>query len=260
MTRTRLGIQTIIFGKRTSDDFEGVLTDIKAAGYDGVEFGFRADSTTPQVKATLDRIGLSCCGYHAGYNVFTELDNLRAQAEQLVGVGGHYFMCSGTEGWQKGDADSYKRSCEVFNRAAVLLKNEFNLTFCYHNHDWEFKTLSNGEKGMNMILLHTDPTLVKLCVDVFWVACAGENPADFIRLHNDRAVYFHLKDGTFDPETHQRSMFMELGRGMVDLKSAMEAIRELSPEWVVTEQDQSGNKPEVAARISADYARQELAI
>lgn len=257
---TRLGIQTIVFGKRTGEDFEGVLHDIKAAGYDGVEFGFRASQTATQVKATLDKFGLACSGYHAGYNLFSDTDTLRQQATQLSEIGGKYFMCSGIEGWQNADREAYARSCEVFNKAGTLLKNEFGLTFCYHNHNWEFKRLPTGEKGMDLILAQTDPAAVKLCLDVYWVACGGEDPAAYIRQHRERAVYFHFKDGTFDPVAQERKTFSELGRGDVDLKSAMAAVREVSPEWIVTEQDNTEIAPAESARISADYARRELSI
>lgn len=257
---TRLGIQTIIFGKRTGEDFEGVMRDIKAAGYDGAEIGYRAGKTAQEIKEVLDKVGLACCGYHAGYNLFTEPDNLRLQAEQLVGVGGRYFMCSGIEGWQKADRDAYMRSVEVFNRTGALLKQEYGLTFCYHNHNWEFKELASGEKGMDILLAHTDPAVVKFCLDVYWVSCGGEDPAAYIRKHADRGAYFHFKDGTYDVAEKHPLTFTELGRGTVDLKGAVEAVKEINPEWVVTEQDSTDGDPVESARISADYARRELGL
>ena len=53
----KLGIQTIIFGKRGGEDFPGVLRDIKAAGYDGVEFGYKADQSAEEVKTLLSDNG-----------------------------------------------------------------------------------------------------------------------------------------------------------------------------------------------------------
>jgi sugar phosphate isomerase/epimerase len=76
--------------------------------------------------------------------------------------------------------------------------------------------------------------VVKFCLDVYWLACGGEDPAAFIRKHADRAAYFHFKDGTFDAAAQKPLTFTELGRGQVDLKAATAAVREVAPEWVVT--------------------------
>jgi sugar phosphate isomerase/epimerase len=54
---TKLGIQTIIFGKRTGEDLPGVLKDIKAAGYDGLEFGMSA-RTPEEVRGLFSAAGL----------------------------------------------------------------------------------------------------------------------------------------------------------------------------------------------------------
>jgi sugar phosphate isomerase/epimerase len=253
---TKLGIQTIIFKERNREDFPGVLKDIKAGGYDGVEFGMR-EQTPAEVTQLLADNGLVCAGYHAGYNVFQNLDDVKKQAEHLVAVGGKYLMCSGNEGWKEANRDAYLRSCETYTKAATVLK-EYSVSFCYHNHNWEFFPQPEGVTGMELILGNTDPALVKLCVDIYWVACGGQDPAAFIRKNAERAVYFHYKDGTFDAATQQPLTFTELGRGQVDLKAATVAVRELAPEWAVTEQDRTDGDPAESARISADYARTEL--
>ncbi|MDX1932441.1 MAG: sugar phosphate isomerase/epimerase [Capsulimonadales bacterium] len=254
----QLGIQTIIFGKRTGEDLPGVLRDIKAAGYDGVEFGM--GSRTPEEVLTLFRSeNLAVCGYHAGYNTFTDPEETKKQGKHLAAVGGKYLMCSGIEGWQKADRDAYLRSAENFNRAGAALREE-GVHFCYHNHNWEFFPLADGGNGMDLLIAHTDPELVKLCPDVYWLACGGNDPAAWIRQNAARCVYFHFKDGTFDAATQQPTTFTELGRGAVDLVGAIAAVRELNPEWVVTEQDRTEGDPAESARISAEYARTTLGI
>ena len=49
------------------------------------------------------------------------------------------------------------------------------MTFCYHNHAWEFEELG-GEKGIHRLIARTDPALVQPCVDLYWVHIGGENP------------------------------------------------------------------------------------
>ena len=71
----RLGIQLIVFGKRGGEDLPGVLKDVKAAGYDGAEIGNPAaqeNKSAADVKALFDDAGLSCAGYHTGFNAFSD--------------------------------------------------------------------------------------------------------------------------------------------------------------------------------------------
>lgn len=257
----KLGIQTIIFGKRTGEDFPGVLRDIKEAGYDGAEIGNQDGARTiEEVNTLFKNAGLSVSGYHTGYNTFTDINALPRIADHLIGAGSKYLMCSGIASRpSEQDRDSYLRSAETFDRAGrILTKHGVNL--CYHNHAWEFYDLGNGETGMDILLANTEMDAVKLCIDVYWVACGGLDPAAFIRKNANRAVYFHFKDGTFDAPSQKPLSFLELGRGQVDLKSAMEAVREVNPEWIVTEQDNTEGEPKESARISAEYARKELGI
>jgi sugar phosphate isomerase/epimerase len=254
----KLGIQTIIFGKRTGEDLPGVLKDIKAAGYDGVEFGM-GSRTPEEVTALFKAEGLVICGYHTGYQTFKDLEEVKKQARHLTAVGGKYLMCSGSEGGHKADRDAWLLTSEVLGKAAAVLRDE-GVTFCYHNHNWEFFPLAGGGTGMEVLIGNTDASVVKLCPDVYWLACGGNDPAAWIRQHADRCVYFHFKDGTYDVKTQQPQTFTELGRGTVDLKSAIAAVREINPEWVVTEQDRTEGEPAESARISAEYARTTLKI
>lgn len=251
----KLGIQTIVFGKHGGEDLPGVLRDIKNAGYDGAEIGMRSNTPADVYKMFTDA-GLECAGYHTGFSTFENLAELEKQAEHMRGVGGKYLMCSGVKSQ---DIAGYIQSAKTFNAAGEFLR-ERNITLCYHNHNWEFFPLEDGQRGMDLLLQHSDPNLVKLCIDVYWVACGGTDPAAFIIRHSDRAAYFHFKDGTFDPDTQKPLTFTELGRGDVQLKSAIVAALAQKPEWIVTEQDNTQIEPAESARISAEYARTTLGI
>lgn len=255
---TRLGIQIIVFGKRAGDDLPGVLADVKAAGYDGAEIGNPTDTTpAAELKAVFDAAGLACSGYHTGYAAFTDHDLLRRTAAHMNAVGARHLMCSGVA--KNDDPDAYRRSADVFNAAGRLLAAE-GISFCYHNHHWEFFPLAGGLRGMDLLLENTDPAVVKCCLDVFWLACAGEDPAAFVTRHADRGVYFHFKDGAFDPVAQKPLGFTELGRGQVPLQAAYDAVKALSPAWIATEQDSTQIEPAESAAISARYARQTLGI
>ena len=142
---------------------------------------------------------------------------------------------------------AYEEAAETLNRIGALCKQE-NIVFCYHNHAWEFEEV-DGTKGIHRLAERTDPELVKLCVDVYWVHVGGEDPAEFIRRYKGRAVYFHFKDGG-------KGWFTELGKGEVDLKGAKEAALEVGAEWIIYEQDRTEKDPKESAVESLRYLRE----
>jgi sugar phosphate isomerase/epimerase len=119
--------------------------------------------------------------------------------------------------------------------------------FCYHNHNWEFEAY-DGVKGIHRLCELTDPDLMKLCVDVYWVHVGGEDPAEFIQRYADRAVYYHFKDGA-------PGSFIELGDGEVDLPKALQAALACNPEWIVCEQDRTELEPKASITKSREYLR-----
>ena len=168
------------------------------------------------------------------------------------------LMCSGVA--DSKSAAGYKESAKLFNEIGRTLADE-GLAFNYHNHAWEFDDLG-GVNGMEILSQETDPELVKFNIDVFWVWYGGGDPVEFIRKHRNRAGYFHFKDGRrgTDAEGKPRPVFLELGRGEVDLKAAMDAAREVGASFVVAEQDQTELTPLEAVSISRAYMRDALGV
>jgi len=61
----------------------------------------------------------------------------------------------------------------------------------FHNHDL---LPQQGSSGFAELMKHTDPALVALEVDIYWIVQAGLDPAAFLRQHKDRVKLLHLKD------------------------------------------------------------------
>lgn len=261
MAAPGVGIQLIVFGQRPATDLEGVMLDVKNAGYDGIETGnlFQQRSQA-EVTEMFHRTGLALTGMHSGFGEFEDAAKVDRNISFLNSMGAHFLMCSGVAA---GDSlDAYRRSAEVFNRVGQTCKDH-GVQFCYHNHNWEFKRFQDN--GREVTAIHelcalTDPNLVKLCIDVYWVAVGGEDPAAFIRRYADRAAYFHFKDGEWDPgHPGKATRFLELGHGKVDLRAALDAALEVQPEWIVVEQDTpNGRDPVVCSRESRDYLKNKL--
>ena len=121
---------------------------------------------------------------------------------------------------------------------------------CYHNHAQE---IINNAMGMRIVCEETDPELVSLCVDTFWVRYGGLSPVDFIKENLNRAAYLHLKDMK-DRE------FVELGQGVIDFPAVIKAVKPIALEWAVVEQDRTKRTPKESMEISRRYLKEKLGL
>lgn len=77
---------------------------------------------------------------------------------------------------ERKDLDGVLRDCK-----------EAELTFCYHNHSFEFEKF-NGTKGIYLLGKEADPELVKFNINVGWVHIRGGKPYEFIKRYKDRIL------------------------------------------------------------------------
>jgi sugar phosphate isomerase/epimerase len=245
---SKLGLQLIVYGQRQREDLAGVLAEVKAVGYDGVEMGGATDPDA--VTATLKSSGLVLTGVHSGYGDYTDEAKVAANIAFLKQAGARFLICSGVA--DNNSIAGYEASADTFNKVGQMCLDA-GLTFCYHNHAWEFKPLEGGKQGIYTLLERTCPKLVKLNIDVFWVHIGGVNPAEFIAQYSDRAGYYHFKDGTKTPDGQT---FIELGQGEVDLVGAKDEALKHPVDWIVCEQDRSELEPKVSIKQSFDYLKQ----
>jgi sugar phosphate isomerase/epimerase len=113
------------------------------------------------------------------------------------------------------------------------------LSFGYHNHQVEFMPV-DGVLPYDYLVSRTDPELVKLELDVGWVALAGADPVAYLRRHAGRVVACHLKDyregaATDMPERN----LVEPGAGTVDFGAVLAAMRDTNVSHGLIEIDES---------------------
>jgi sugar phosphate isomerase/epimerase len=247
MAEPRLGLQLIVYGGRQDEDLGGVLEEVAEVGYDGVEIGSNfVDEVGPEaVTEALDATGLQLCGVHGGYAGYTDTAWVAQAIEFCKACNCEYLICSGVS--DRSSLQGYLDSAPTFDAVGEQCRDA-GLTFCYHNHAFEFDSFE-GTKGIHALIGATDPDLMKLCVDVFWVHIGREDPAEFIARYGDRTGYYHFKDGFQGPE------FIELGDGEVDLVSARQAAMKLDPAWIVCEQDRTELEPRESIARSLAYLR-----
>jgi sugar phosphate isomerase/epimerase len=114
---------------------------------------------------------------------------------------------------------------EKLNRVGREYRDE-GLTFGYHNHHVEFMPVE-GLTPYDYLMSHTDPALVKIELDLGWLAYSGVDPVAYLRRHAGRVVSCHLKDyaPTIATEVPQRKLVAP-GAGTVDFAAVLRAMSE----------------------------------
>ena len=132
--------------------------------------------------------------------------------------------------------------------------NAAGLGFAYHNHDFEFVDYG-GENGYDIIMRDTDPSLVKLQMDLYWVVRDSKlSPAELIRKQPGRFVMWHIKD--MDKNNRDYS---ELGNGSIDFTVILpEATRAGLQYYYIEQGGNFAKDPMQSVTDSAIYFKKNL--
>lgn len=221
-----VAVQLYTLREEASRDFAGTLERVAEIGYKGVEFAGYGNLTASKLKDTLEKLGLKAAGSHVG------LDQLKDRLDEVIDynleIGNKYIVCP----WnQYGSHNDYIETARLFNKIGEKCK-EKGLQFCYHNHSHEFASY-NGEHGLDILYRETDPELVMAEIDTYWVKYAGLDPAEYIKKYSGRTPLIHLKD----MDNGEDRAFAEIGNGILDFNSIINAAQDSGAEWLIVEQD-----------------------
>jgi sugar phosphate isomerase/epimerase len=163
--------------------------------------------------------------------------------------------------------DFYQNREEVLRKAEDLNKAGRQcagggLTLLYHNHFHEFQ-IFDKTTIIDLILIHTDPALVKLELDTYWAMRGGQDPVALLKKYGERVRLIHQKDfpaeykdevNLIDPVNQGRlkvdmkyfesvvssKTFTEAGAGIMDIQKIINAGNVIcKSEYIILEQDYS---------------------
>jgi sugar phosphate isomerase/epimerase len=136
------------------------------------------------------------------------------------------------------------------------------LQLCYHNHGFEFEKGADGKPVLDMLMSRFDKGLVKLELDVFWVAVTGADPVALLQKYTGRVALVHLKDKAagVPVETNEGKVapttFKEVGSGSLDFRAILKAADAAGVEHYFVEQDQTPGDPVASLKKSFAYLQQ----
>ncbi|MCU1243739.1 MAG: hypothetical protein JWO71_4465 [Candidatus Acidoferrum typicum] len=191
----RVGLQLYTVRDLMKKDFEGTIAKVAQIGYKEVEFAGYFDHSPQDVRAILQKDGLTSPSTHVGYDIVEKkwsetLDTAHA-------IGHKFVVCPWVEPSQRKEADGWKRAAALFNKAGEAAQKA-GIQFAYHNHAFEFEPSETlgGKLPYDFLLENTDPKLVKMEMDLCWITVGGQDPVKYFNQYPARFPLVHVKDWT----------------------------------------------------------------
>jgi sugar phosphate isomerase/epimerase len=221
------------------------IVEAELYGLNGNENGTLFGLPAAELKRAFDANGLSVPVSHVG----GDLANTAAIADlaHALGIGtlavalpsefsamrDGRFMMVPAESRAQLDA-----LAEKLNRAGGDYR-ERGLVFGYHNHHIEFMSV-DGVVPFDYLMSNTDPDLVKIELDIGWLALAGVEPVEYLQRYAGRVIACHMKD--YDPaigtDVPQRKLVAP-GAGTIDFAAVLAAMVETNVAHAFLEVDVS---------------------
>ena len=228
----RPGLQLYTVRDALSADREGTLRSVADIGYREVELAGLPGVTAHTMHASLKRYGLEAPSMHASYDRLRgDFDSLLEEARTL---GAGFLVCPSVDAGERKTAEDWKRVCQTLNRIGRIVRGH-GLVLAYHNHDFEFVPFADGATPFHLLTTETDPRDVKLELDVYWVAKAGQDPVQYLKDGQDRILLVHLKDLASDGST------AEVGGGVLDFDRIVRTALLAGVKHLFVEQDTSAD-------------------
>jgi sugar phosphate isomerase/epimerase len=205
----RIGLQLYTVRKAMQADVEGTLARVAATGYKEVEFAGYFGKSPTDIRAMLDRHGLSAPAVHVGS---IAPDQWRASLEAAATIGHRYMVVPWIPAEERATLDGWKRVAENYNRIGAEARAA-GLQFAYHNHDFEFVPVE-GRVPFDVLLENTDPQLVQLEIDLYWITKGGQDPLRYFQRWPGRVPLVHVKDSVGPPD----HTMVDVGAGKIDFK------------------------------------------
>lgn len=254
--RRPIGLELFTVLREMDQDAAGTLKKVAALGYQEVETSFSSKpgyyGLKPREFAALTKdLGLAWPSQAvpaapfklpAGAPPLTDatgkpliippaknlLENLPEVLDDAAAGGVPFLVCVGMP---PTTLDEVKKLIDGLNTWGAAA-HRAGLTFCYHNHDLEFKPLA-GQVPYELLLAHTDAQTVKMELDLAWAVKGGYDPVELMRKHPGRFPLWHVKDLSANHQTPE-----PVGRGTLDFKRIFASASLAGLQHLFVEHDQ----------------------
>lgn len=222
-----IGMVSYTYRHSFEKDVAATLDTIQQLGIRDMEFSNLFGKSPEELRAMLDERGMYCSSFGVSYQDL--VDNTDEVAEKAKILGADYVRVAWIPHDSPFDLKAAEKAIADFNRAGKELKEKHGLTFCYHNHGYEFRSHGDGTL-FDHIVQKTDPEYVSFEMDILWVHFPGADPVALLEKYGDRFKLMHLKDlkkgveGNFSGGTPVENN-VALGTGQLDMPAILKAAQ-----------------------------------
>ncbi len=274
----RVACHGITWGR---DGLQQCVQDLRTLGFQGFEaFAFVADdygfARLDEFKRLLDQYGLRLVALYGGGNMhdlslYEELVARNARLARFLAANGANRLVLGPGRRPDGGPTRNQLLDQVHCMNEIGRRSlEHGVLACVHPH---VNTAIEKLAEIDFVMDRVDPRFVALAADTAHLRKGNPDlptaEVDVFRRYADRIKYVHLKDWdpSLPPEisgtggTAVIRDFVELGRGVVNLKGAIDVLRETGYDgWLTIELDYTRRTPFESVAMSRDYLVKELGL
>ena len=259
----KVGVQLYTVRDEMKTDFAGTIAKVASIGYKEVEFAGYFNHSPSEVRAILDKNGLTAPSCHVGYDVVEKKWPETIEAAQTIGHS--FIVCPWIDEKLRKSSGGWKQVAEFFNKAGETSKKG-GIQFGYHNHTFEFVPDAGlgGKLPYDFLLENTNPNFVKMEMDLCWITVAGQDPVSYFSRFPGRFPLVHVKDVKAIPKAtpgktdeflntdFEKREMTEPGSGVIDWKRIFSHADEAGIQHYFVEHD-APNDPFASITISYKY-------
>ncbi|HEX6809351.1 MAG TPA: sugar phosphate isomerase/epimerase [Gemmatimonadaceae bacterium] len=236
-----LGLQLYTVRNLMDQDVEGTISAVAAIGYREVELAGLHNKTAKEMRQILDRHGLRASSSHISMQDIR--GNWARTLDDAATLGQTYIVNPWIDESERTMVGYSKAAHEMM--AAAEAAKAHGIGFAYHNHDFEFARVGDTS-GYDILLAESDPKLVKMELDIFWIVKGGQDPLAYFARQPGRFPMVHAKDITKDGK------MVDVGQGTVDWRDIFRHTKQAGIEYTFVEHDEPPS-PIADAKASYEY-------
>ncbi|MBZ5657051.1 MAG: sugar phosphate isomerase/epimerase [Acidobacteriia bacterium] len=246
--RRSLGVQLYTVRQEAERDLPTVLEGIHKIGYTKVETYWNIyGHPAAELRRMINDHGLIAPSGHFNY------DGLESKIDYAKALGVDYVICPMLPEGMWFTLDGYKRAADQFNTWGEKI-HQAGMQFGFHNHNYEFRRFGDTT-GFETLMKRSDPKLVCIEMDSYWIAQAGQDSLQMFQQYGNRIQLLHLKDRkpgfpTTQVKDTAAEHFTEVGSGTIHWPEILAAAEKNGVKHMFVERD-SGDLPAMESlRIS----------
>jgi len=250
----KVALQLYTIRDKIAIDYKWALRKVVEIGYRAVEYAGYPFLTVhvDELKGLMKELGLKAVSAHVSYDLLkTDVSRVLNYASRM---GLEYIVSEPDIKRISTRAEAVEVAEEMNKLGREIAKR--GMRFCMHNHAVQFERKVSGRPVYMILVEESDPRYVHFQLDTYWVKYAGYDPAEVLRILEDRCPLIHLKDMR-DEETREMT---ELGHGIIDFRKVVRIAERIGVQWYIVENDRPSLDSLESARAALAYLRREFSI